>query len=299
MKLWISPYTGGFLLKIQSREFRAGFADCRPWPVFKDASVSTHIQLLKKRRLNPLLKRSVFFAHIDGLAREEQKSLWPEKVRLRSHYTLLDLKPLQSDELLQSVREQGFRTLKLKVGRDLANEIPFCLRLAEKNWFRLRLDFNGVDAEPFLKKMSSLFLSQIEFIEDPGVFDERRWRELESKFAVRTALDQALENPLAARSRSLMKVIKPARENDLARAQDVITNSLDHPVGQAFAALQAQKSVQRLGRQTRDYGLQSSHLFPPSAYFAQMSTNSAFFHGIPGTGIGFDHLLEREPWKQI
>ncbi len=307
MKLWIAPYgvdkkLDGFLIKLQSQDFAAGYADCRPWPVFNDASVEQHIQLLQNRKLNALLKRSVFFAHVDGVARAERRSLWPKHVRLRSHFTLLDVAHLSSDDVLQKIREQGFRTLKLKVGRDFTKEIPLCLRLAEKNWFRLRLDFNGVNAEPFLKKMSSLFLSQIDLIEDPGVFNETQWLMLETKYGIKTALDQAMgadtKSAREAKSR-FAKIIKPARENHFARAQDVITNSLDHPVGQAFAALQAQYSVQRLGQQTRDYGLQSAHLFEANSYFSQMSTDTAYFQAIPGTGIGFDDLLEREPWTAI
>jgi hypothetical protein len=307
MKIWIAPYgvsrkPDGFLIKLQSQDFRAGYADCRPWAIFNDATVEQHIQLLQNRKLNGLLKRSVFFAHIDGVAREEKRSLWPKHVRMRSHFTMLDLAQLSSEDSLQIIREQGFRTLKLKVGRDIAKEIPLCLRLAEKNWFRLRLDFNGVDAEPFLQKMSSLFLSQIDLIEDPGVFDETQWQRLESKYGIKAALDQAasVEKKSSSEAKNqFAKIIKPARENQLARAQDVITNSLDHPVGQAFAALQAQHSVDRLGKQTRDYGLQSAHLFEANSYFSEMATNTAYFQAIPGTGIGFDDVLVREPWTEI
>jgi hypothetical protein len=236
------------------------------------------------------------------MAREEKRSLWPQKVRLRSHFTIFDLAQLSSDNFLQTISEQGFRTLKLKVGRAFAKEIPLCLRLGEKNWFRLRLDFNGVDAEPFLKKMSSLFLSQIDLIEDPGAFNQTHWLQLESRYGIKTALDQATsfdtKSAMEVKAR-FAKIIKPARENQFARAQDVITNSLDHPIGQAFAALQAQLSVERLGQQTRDYGLQSAHLFEPNLYFSEMSSGTAYFQAIPGTGIGFDELLEREPWTAI
>ncbi len=313
MKIWISPYqvsyaNVGFLIKIQSKEFQNGYADCRPWNIFNDATVDQQIQRLKERKLNSLLKRSIFFAHIDGVAREEKRSLWSPKTRLRSHYTLFDFESLRGEDFLLEVREKGFRTLKLKVGRDLNKEVPVCLTLAEKKLFRLRLDFNGVDAEPFLKKMSSLFLSQVDLIEDPGLYSESRWRNLENTYGVRIALDQALdqapnqpnmEERKDSIGRTFPKIIKPARENNLARTQDVITNSLDHPVGQAFAALQAQESVHRLGRQPRDYGLQSAHLFQRTPYFEQMSTNSAYFLPIPGTGIGFDNLLEEEPWTGL
>ena len=81
MKLWIAPYgaskqSDGFLIKFQSDDFRAGYADCRPWPVFQDATVEQHIELLKNRKLNALLKRSIFFCtHRRGGARGKAQPL--------------------------------------------------------------------------------------------------------------------------------------------------------------------------------------------------------------------------------
>ncbi|MBY0386342.1 hypothetical protein K2X05_14385 [bacterium] len=297
MKLWIAPYREeGFLIKLQSKDFSAGYADCRPWALFGDGTVKSQIDKLKNRRLSSLLKRSLFFAHIDGVAREQKKSLWNQNLSLRSHYTVLDINQLKSEDLLERIRAKGFRTLKLKVGFNIEQELSLCHKLAEKNWFRLRLDFNGRSTSPhFLQRMGSLFLSQIDFIEDPAMYDEQRWKQLEVSHSVKLAVDQAAE-PHQTISRHRIKIIKPARENNLARAQDVITNSLDHPVGQAFAALQAQKSVEKLNRQYKDFGLQSAHLFSASSYFSEMSTQDAFFRAIPGYGIGFDDLLEGESW---
>lgn len=297
MKLWIAPYRDeGFLIKLQTKDFSAGYADCRPWPLFGDGNIQSQINTLKQRRLNPLLKRSLFFAHIDGVAREEKKSLWNKNIRLRSHYTVLDIQQLKSEFLLENVRAQGFRTLKLKVGFNIEQEVPICLRLAEKNWFRIRLDFNGRStSKNFLQRMGALFLSQVEFIEDPEPYEEQRWRAIETSYSVKLAVDQSAARDQKV-SKQRIKIIKPARENNLARMQDVITNSLDHPVGQAFAALQAQKSVEKLNRQSKDFGLQSAHLFPKNAYFSEMSTKDAFFRPISGSGIGFDDLLKRESW---
>ncbi len=314
MKVWISPYKlfsraplnktesasvgEGFLLKVQNSDFEAGYADCRPWEIFGDGTVEDQIHQLKHRRWTTLLKRSFFFARMDGMARAQQQSLWDADLSIRSHYTVSEIKSLTSPELLEQIRGQGFRTLKIKVGRDIERELSVCHQLAEKAWFRLRLDFNGSGGEEFLKQMGSHLASQIELAEDPAPYEESSWSEMEDTFNIPLAIDQPLMVHTNI-SHHRTRIIKPARQNNYARQQDVITNSLDHPVGQAFAGLQAQESLVRLNKQTRDYGLQSAHLFKDQTYFHMMNTEDAFFKPIPGTGIGFDDLLKKEQWTQI
>jgi hypothetical protein len=314
VKIWISPYKlahraplnrheknqigDGFLIKLQTKDFAAGYADCRPWGIFGDPDVQSQINFLQRRRLTPLLKRSLFFASIDGVAREEKRSLWDSQIRIRSHYTISSFDEMASMELLSKIWQNGFRTIKLKLGRDLNKEVSQCNRLAEKSWFRWRLDFNGQGGEIFLKQLSPLFLSQVDFVEDPEAYNEERWQRIEQKFSIRLAIDQP-ELTKEILSKKRMRVIKPARQNMYARAADVITNSLDHPVGQSFAALQAQQSLLRLGKQKVDYGLKSDHLFLTTPYFERLQESSPFFKPDINYGIGFDDLLEREPWTSI
>jgi O-succinylbenzoate synthase len=314
MKIWISPYKlfsraplnktesgsvgEGFLLKVQNSDFESGYADCRPWAMFGDGTVVDQIHQLKRRRWTVLLKRSFFFARLDGVAREQQQSLWQSDLSIRSHYTVSEVESLKSPQLLEQIRAQGFRTLKIKVGRNIDRELSVCHALAEKAWFHLRLDFNGSGGEEFFKKMGSQLASQIELAEDPAPYEESAWSAMEEVFSIPLAIDQ----PLFVHQKTSIRrtrIIKPARQNNYARQQDVITNSLDHPLGQAFAALQAQESLLRLNKQTRDYGLQSAHLFEEHPYFQLMNTEDAFFKPIPGTGIGFDDLLKKEQWIQI
>ncbi len=311
MKIWIALYKlwshkplnrtetaapgEGFLIKLQTKEFRAGYADCRPWALFGDKPVDQQVQLLKQKQLSPILKRSVFFAHIDGMARERNKTLWTSFLKIRSHYTVSDFTDLRDMDLLSKLREQGYRTLKIKLGRDLDAEAGACNTVAEKNWFHFRLDFNGQGGDHFLSRLSPLFLSQVDFCEDPEPYQEREWQLLEKKFSVRCAVDQP---PLVDRKflEKRLRVIKPARQNQLARRQDVITNSMDHPVGQSFAALQAQESLLRFEKQFTDYGLKTDHLFKTNEYFDRLRTDTCVFKPDMQTGIGFDDLLERETW---
>lgn len=311
MKLWIAPYKlwshrplnrtetaapgEGFLVKLQTKEYRSGYADCRPWALFGDQSVEQQVQLLKQRRLSPILKRSVFFAHIDGMARERKKTLWTSFLKIRSHYTVSDVIELRDVETLSKLRDQGYRTLKIKLGRDHDAEAAVCNTVAEKNWFHFRLDFNGQGGEAFLNRVSALFLSQVDFCEDPEPYQEIQWERLEKKFSVRCAVDQPPLVDLKIFAKRL-RVIKPARQNQLARRQDVITNSMDHPIGQSFAALQAQESLLRFEKQFTDYGLKTDHLFKTNEYFDRLRSETCIFKPDLQTGIGFDDLLERETW---
>lgn len=311
MKIWVAPYTltshrplnkmektsqgDGFLIKLQTTDFQSGYADCRPWDLFGDAPVPIQIQFLKQRRLSPLLRRSVFFAHVDGVAREEKKSLWQTPSKIRSHFTVSEINDLRSADVLAQIREQGYRTLKIKMGRNPGAEAALCNLVAEKSWFRFRLDFNGSGGADFLRRLSSLFLSQVDFCEDPEPYQENHWQSLEKKFSIRCAVDQPPRiDPVVLTQR--LRVIKPARQNLFARRQDVITNSMDHAVGQSFAALQAQESLRRLGKQPTDYGLKTEHLFKTSHYFKRLESGTCFFKPDVQTGIGFDDLLERESW---
>lgn len=314
MKFWIAPYVllsasplnrqeakstaEGFLIKVQSKDFTAGYADCRPWEFLGDPPVEKQIQYLRDKRWTVLLRRSLFFAYIDGLAREEKRSLWDSKIRLQSHYTCVDPHELLSENKWEELHEQGYRTIKLKLGRSLVDEVRLSHRLAEKAWFRWRLDFNGAGGEEFLKKASAAFLSQVDLIEDPEPYDEERWRKLEETYSVRMAYDQPPEQNEKVRVQRT-QFIKPARQNFFARMQDVVTNSLDHPLGQSFAALQAQESVRRLGKQKMVYGLKADHLFAPNDYFRRLSSASSVFQPDVNYGVGFHDLLQREKWISL
>lgn len=310
MKLWVAPYKlkhryrlnqhestfygEGFLLKLQTDQFRNGYSDCRPWSLWGDKTVEEQIQCLRQKRLTPLLKRSLFFATIDGRAREEKKSLWQQFIPLRSHYTVSDIEELKSEDHLAVLRKQGYRKIKIKLGRRPDLELDVCNRLAEKGWFRWRLDWNGQGGRSFLKNLSALFISQIDFCEDPEPYNEMEWQKLETTFHVQCAVDQIQSFDAVPAQRR--RVIKPARQSLLPRPRDIVTNSLDHPIGQSFAALQAQKAVQKWGRQWTDYGLKTDHLFETTPYFKRLQNESCLFRPDRETGIGFDDLLEREPW---
>jgi O-succinylbenzoate synthase len=307
MKLFYSPYTlklksaansktgsrlEGFLLKMQSRDFKAGYADCLPWPIFGDEDRKTQLKRLKAGILNELLARSLHYATLDGMAREKRVSLFSPGIVVRSHYTCADATEL-SEDFLEDLSERGYDTIKVKVGRDPAREARRLSRLANGPLFRWRLDFNGRGGAEFLKNCAAGFLSRVEFIEDPSAYDAEGWRRLEKKFAVKVALDQASGGD---RKYPGIRLVKPARTSARLRKKDVLTNSMDHPVGQSFAFWEAQGYVAAWKKQPRDYGLKTSHLLVGDDFTRAIFDPSPFFTFSDGYGIGFNKLLERQKW---
>lgn len=304
MKIWYSPYVlksysslnrlgarekEGFLIKVQTDEFEAGYADCCPVEIFGDESWQQQIKNLKDRQLNALLKQSLYFAKIDGRAREEKESLFGNK-KIKSHYTCNYIEEL-TQRKLEELTSFGFSTIKIKMGRNVTNEARSFLALVDmaKERFRWRLDFNGQGAKEFLSLMPKDVISQIELIEDPESYNLKSWEKIKSNYGVSIYSDKNQENLWPV-------VIKPARQNIHARTQDIITNSMDHPVGQSFAYWQAQEDVTSLGKQSRDYGLCTGHLFEPNDFFKELSFYTPYFKPSEGYGVGFESLLKKQQW---
>lgn len=309
VKIWYSPYElkalsslnrsevqvqKGFLLRIQTDEFEYGYADCCPHKIFNDGGVETQLAALKQNQWTHLLKRSLFFANEDGRAREQKTSLLSE-TKVKSHYTCTDISQLK--ESLGEIQQQGFTTIKVKAGRDIPTDVKHFIdigldRIREFQW---RIDFNGFGGKAFLSALPQDDFDYIDFVEDPEAYDLDEWLEIEDQFKVKTALDQASEKEV----NHDICIIKPSRQSQLARTQDVITNSMDHPVGQTFAYWFAQSTVERLGLQGADYGLCTQHLFAPNLFSPQLSQHGPYFHVERGYGIGFDKILQQQIWLEI
>lgn len=313
MKIWYSPYElfplgalnrfqknprRGFLIKIQTRVLAAGYADCHPLMEFGDGSVELLIKRLEARKPTPLLKRALHLAKIDGAAREEKRSLLTSQ-KVKSHYTCSDLKTLTSSKI-EKIIEQGFSTVKVKVGSDVQlethvlNGLPTSLREA----LRWRFDANCGDGEQFLKLLSTDFLQRTDFIEDPLPYKIKKWLELSKKYSIKCAFDR----PVGAKKLNEypgIRVLKPAREPVAPRRVDILTNSMDHPVGQSFALWAAQTAIKKFNTQPQDYGLQTAHLFKMNSFFEHIQTNTAYFRPSDGYGVGFDDLLEKMPWQSL
>lgn len=308
MKLWCSPYEivvkshlnrssqkkiCGALLKIQTKDIEAGYADLCPLTLFGDADVQAHLESFLKAPL-PLLKKSLDIALKDGMARAQSKALFSEE-KIRSHYTCVDWGELNPERLAE-LQAQGFQSIKLKAGRDSSKEANVFSQLVVSappiSW---RFDFNSNGGEELLSLLDKKLTRQIELIEDPIPYDETLWKELESKHQVSLARDMGV-----AGGEPFRKVIKPARDVLAPQSNDLITNCMDHPLGQAYAFYQAQVHVSSLGgEQPLDYGLCTAHLVETNKYFEAINGEGPFFDPPSGHGLGFDDLLSKEPWQLV
>jgi O-succinylbenzoate synthase len=315
-QLWIAPYElsalqplnrhrisarKGFLIKIQSADIEQGYADCHPLREFGDKSVEEYVSELRSRKISThLLKKSISFAKQDGRAREEKRRLFSE-LPVKSHYTCTAVQ-LMKAATVERCLKQGFTTIKVKVGVDPEAEARQLSRLplglfSQVRW---RFDANSQGGELFLKALPQEHLEFIDFIEDPCRFGASRWKAIERKYGVSCAFDRPEGKAASYKHFSGVRVIKPARDDVRARSRDVITNCMDHPVGQSMAFWTAQHAVSRWAKQKMDYGLQTHHLFKTDAFFAQIKTDGPYFKtSDDGYGVGFTQSLKRIKWQSL
>lgn len=151
MRLWLANYklmtksTGqerqGYLLKIQTDSFAAGYADIFPWPEFGDPEFLIIPKIIKEKHGSALLNRSLEFAIRDGEARANQKTL-TEGQALSNHCLITDIE--DSGELkIRKAFDLGFEKIKIKVCRNKKREINFLRKLIpevnRQSWLPLRI----------------------------------------------------------------------------------------------------------------------------------------------------------------
>ena len=212
------------------------------------------------------------------------------------------------DQVRRAV-DAGFTCAKLKLGGVTSSELAFLERMNSLHpGLRWRLDFNetGDAAElgEWFAGMPAEVVSRIDFLEDPAPFADSTWRELHRKTRIPLAIDR---ESAPGRSAAQVMVIKPAVDEPwlLAEAaaangqQVVVTSYMDHPLGQTFAAWEAGRLALQFPGLVGTCGLQTHHLFEPDAFTEALGPWTPAFNAPPGTGLGFDDLLEKLPWKRV
>lgn len=303
----------GFLNSISNRrEFEGaliqidgGYGCIHPWPELGDPTLEKCLADLAGERRWPIVRRAVRCAEFDRTAREFENSLFEEMEVPKSHATLA-----KGDvaEIALAV-EAGFTTIKLKTGRDLTKEASFLEDMAtEYPALMWRLDFNeslepGQAAE-FLIGLTQKTRAAIDFIEDPCPYSESAWKELRRTTRVKLAVDREAA-PLS--SAAQVMVIKPAidepfllGESAISHNQRVVmTSYMDHPVGQAFAAWEAARLELQFPGLVGLCGLQTHHLFETNQFSEALGPWSPDFKIPDGLGLGFDDLLDAQPWTRL
>jgi O-succinylbenzoate synthase len=242
-----------------------GIADVHPWPELGDAPLETQLAKLAGGQTTALTRRSLEMAKIDGAARERGVSLFVGLTIPESHWPGPD-------------PPEGFDTVKLKS----IERIPAGVRL--------RFDFNArLTPEQFLMIAEGLPGDRIDFVEDPCPYDGGTWSALRQATGLRLALDR-----FVAEEGVDVLVVKPAIQDIPDTNKElVITSYMDHPVGQFGAAYFAALHP------SRRCGLFTHVLYEPEAFIEMIRSDGARLLPPEGTGVGFDDLLARLPWKKL
>lgn len=284
-------------------EADGGHACIHPWPELGDPPLETCLADLAGARRWPIVRRALRCAEFDRVARRFEHSLFEDLEVPLSHATLPTLDPA----LLESAREAGFQTVKLKCGRSPAQEIAFLNQeSANHPDLRWRIDFNEQlspgEAGDFIDALAPNLRRNIDFLEDPCPYSDASWRELFSRHRIPLAVDR---EAAPHRTAAQVMVIKPNLDEPLLLAEAaianrqsvVVTSAMDHPVGQAFAAWEAARLQLQFPGLVGLCGLQTHHLFEPTPFSSWLGGWTPEFHAPAGLGLGFDELFDELVWR--
>lgn len=256
----------GALLRIDE-----GFADLHPWPELGDPTLDEQLERLRRGEATPQVQASLELARLDREARANGRSLFDGVEIPESHWPGDD-------------PPDGFDTIKIKDTAPLPPHV------------RVRIDFNErLTAEDFLRVAVALPREQIDFIEDPCPFDESVWLEVRKRSGFRLAVDRASASAGTSAAADVV-VHKPALHArfPFTEREVVVTSYMDHPVGQFGAAY-----VAATHEVSSRCGLMTHVLYETNDFIERITCEGARLLASRGTGIGFDDLLERLPWKKL
>jgi O-succinylbenzoate synthase len=292
-----------------------GFADLHPWTELGDLPLQLQLEALASDAPTDLGRRSLALAKLDAEARSRSESAFDGLTIPESHFLVSDLERIKNFDLDQ-IRDHGFNTLKIKLGRELASEFKLlCTLENELSNFRLRLDFNAAVTEvqliAFFDGLPEGIKNAIEFLEDPLPWQEADWARLSERLGFSFALDRLQELQIEALERRRRKgfewlickpaVQEPSRISSIAQNQAArlcVTSYLDHPVGQVGAALEAGYLL-RDGVAVGTCGLLSHFAYEKDAFSEAVRCAGPRLIAPPGIGIGFDDLLKSQAWVRI
>jgi len=274
----------GFLIRVNG-----GVGCVHPWPELGDQPIKDQLAILCQGGATPLLLSALRCASEDGFARREGRSLFTDPIP-ESHWLFL---PGDNPE---DAARQGFREVKMKLGRDLAKETDEAIRWATEG-FRLRFDANEMlSLKTFFEFWEGLRHTRdhVAFVEDPSPWSIENWRVLHEA-AVPLAVDRAV----AERWRpGEIAVLKPATSDWIPPdgTRIVVTSSMDHAIGQAWAALCASRLATAGRHRMLSCGLLTHRCFSGDPFFERLASTGPQLLPPVGTGLGFDDLLDGSTW---
>lgn len=297
----------GALLKMQWPDGKIGYSDLHPWPELGDQPLDLQIQNMKKGKMSSQIEQSIWLARRDAIARSNNQSLLIHADDVRNNYIVTDA--LLCDEShLKDISKKGYKTIKIKVGKDQKAEADLIHRASL--YFQLRLDFNSVGNLTVFQKFMQLLkpeaIKKIEYVEDPFPFDQAKW--LEAQKIAPLAADRELLKIDFKKTTQVpfqVMVIKPAlidvekaiRFAIQEKLKCVITSQMDHAVGQMHALAVASELKREHEEMILDAGCATHQLFEKDEFFKEIFQQGAYIESVRGAGIGFTELLEKRTWQ--
>lgn len=219
-----------------------GVGEIVSWPELGDHILDVHEESLRNGNPTPSAKGALDFARRGPQALSDLQlslsgdSSWPLSLflgRIESWRHVLD----SYSQVIPAFSFKNWRSLKVKM-RGLGNvlQLKDLLDFARKSGARVRVDFNfslsGQEFEGLLNLLGEKSLEQVEFFEDPFIYEWGSWEEYSKKYPIRLALDrQSAEEKNRADSRFeqgtapfLYVIAKPHIEDSQGLAESAASN---------------------------------------------------------------------------
>lgn len=292
----------GVLLKVLFDQNIIGYADCHCWPELGDLPVRQQLTLFMQGQPTPLIRSALELAKLDGTCRKNGIPAIQGKHIPRSHFLVNDIFQLTPSHI-QKLLEQGYTHLKLKMGRNIEQEVECLYHLFSNSSLKLRLDFNEILSQKmfhqFLEKIEKLG-EQIDFIEDPFPFNHSQWTKIQQEGWV-LACDREIYKGYNQPDAAKVLIIKPALQSYREfkppdRQTSIVTSYLGHPLGQVAAAYIARQIDPDCNSV---HGLLSHHAYQPNSFSKHLNWKSPAFIPPSGIGFGFEQELENQDWIRL
>lgn len=273
-----------------------GYGCLHPWTELGDAPLDDQLRALAagETEFSPLVVGALECARIDGEAREQGISLFQSPVP-ESHWLV------REGDDPGYARTDGFTLAKIKGTPDLRKVIE-AIELWSGAGLRVRLDFNESLAKgaflSFWQGLGGALRDVIEVVEDPEEWSEEGWMALRAA-GVPIAVDR--DHTSRLREGDVL-VYKPAHYGFACHRETryYLTSYMDHAIGQLWAAAFASiVSADGSNGQLLPCGLLTHRCFENDAFFERLRCEGPRLLSPGGTGLGYDDLLGKLPWKRL
>lgn len=282
------------------------YFDYLHWPELGDKGM----EFQPGQRKEILFFEDYLFSKI--LQLESSLNLLPET---KSNFVLSEINNNNSMNLgqqLEQLKELGFETLKIKVGKNFESELK-TLQQYNLSHFEIRLDFNSAldfktikDSYLYFKK-----LPHIEYIEDPCPFDQNEWKDLSLLFPLAFDLPKSQLSPQeafrAAQNVASHFIIKPSRNLDHLEIENLIklqkkitlTNMMDSGLGawKCYAYYTLLKKL--FPKNICISGFYTHHLYQDGFASEVLAFKGANWQADLTKLDGFLYTLKAKDWKDL